>query len=146
MIQTRNLKPLLTLISISVSLISSLSTRPNVSSIEKYPRLSLSHIYSLIAPHLSLFLVMLHAMQDVMDTVFSWPGIKPVPPALETQSLNHWTARKVPVAHLCKPGLPQKPVPTGPPPPPQPTPNLLSSPLSFEFFPDTIFLLPDGFI
>ena len=71
MIQTRNLKPLLTLISISVSLISSLSTRPNVSSIEKYPRLSLSHIYSLIAPHLSLFLVMLHAMQDVMDTVFS---------------------------------------------------------------------------
>ena len=72
MIQTRNLKPLLTLISISLSIISSLSTRPNVSSIEKYPRLSLSHVHSLIAPHLSLslsFLVMLHAMQD-LDTVF----------------------------------------------------------------------------
>ena len=24
------------------------------------------------------------------------PGIKPVPPALEAQSLNHWTAREVP--------------------------------------------------
>ena len=24
------------------------------------------------------------------------PGIKPVPPALEAQCLNHWTARKVP--------------------------------------------------
>ena len=23
------------------------------------------------------------------------PGIEPVPPALETQSLNHWTAREV---------------------------------------------------
>ena len=24
------------------------------------------------------------------------PGIEPVPPALEAQSLNHWTAREVP--------------------------------------------------
>ena len=24
------------------------------------------------------------------------PGIEPVPPALEVQSLNHWTAREVP--------------------------------------------------
>ena len=24
------------------------------------------------------------------------PGIKPVPPALEVQSLNHWTSREVP--------------------------------------------------
>ena len=24
-----------------------------------------------------------------------WPGIKPVPPASEVQSLNHWTTRKV---------------------------------------------------
>ena len=26
----------------------------------------------------------------------SQPGIKPEPPALEAQSLNHWTARRVP--------------------------------------------------
>ena len=25
-----------------------------------------------------------------------WPEIKPIPPALEAQSLNHWTAREVP--------------------------------------------------
>ena len=24
-----------------------------------------------------------------------WPGIKPIPPAVEAQSLNHWSARKV---------------------------------------------------
>jgi len=26
----------------------------------------------------------------------SWPGMEPMPPALEMQSLNHWTAREVP--------------------------------------------------
>ena len=26
----------------------------------------------------------------------AWPGIEPVPPAVEVQSLNHWTAREVP--------------------------------------------------
>ena len=25
-----------------------------------------------------------------------WPGIKPMPPALEAWSLNHWTLKKVP--------------------------------------------------
>ena len=25
----------------------------------------------------------------------SWPGIEPAPPALEAQSLNHWTMREV---------------------------------------------------
>ena len=25
-----------------------------------------------------------------------WPGIEPMPPAVETWSLNHWTAREVP--------------------------------------------------
>ena len=28
-----------------------------------------------------------------------WPGIKPVSPALEAQSLNHWATREVPVYH-----------------------------------------------
>ena len=32
------------------------------------------------------------------------PGIKPVPPALEARSVNHWTARKVPRLNL-KPAL-----------------------------------------
>ena len=41
------------------------------------------------------------------------PGIKPLPPALEAQSLNHWTAREVPYTFLrfslsfCMPGLSQ---------------------------------------
>ena len=26
-----------------------------------------------------------------------WPGIKPVPSAVEVQSLNHWTTREAPV-------------------------------------------------
>ena len=32
----------------------------------------------------------------VSRILFPWPGIKPVPPAVEAQSLNHWTTRKVP--------------------------------------------------
>ena len=30
------------------------------------------------------------------------PGIEPTPPALEAQSLNHWTAREVPLIFLMK--------------------------------------------
>ena len=30
------------------------------------------------------------------------PGIRPVPPALEAQSLSHWTARKVPHSYHLK--------------------------------------------
>ena len=29
-----------------------------------------------------------------------WPGIEPMPPAVEVQSLNHWTSKEVPVAHV----------------------------------------------
>ena len=29
-----------------------------------------------------------------------WPGIEPVPPAVEAQSLNHWTAREVPLGNF----------------------------------------------
>ena len=36
------------------------------------------------------------------------PGIKPAPPALETQSLNHWTARDVPLAQPGKLELPSR--------------------------------------
>ena len=31
------------------------------------------------------------------------PGIEPVPPALEVQSLNHWTAREVPLGTFSDP-------------------------------------------
>ena len=31
---------------------------------------------------------------------FSVPGIKPVPPALEAQSFNLWTAREVPLVRV----------------------------------------------
>ena len=34
-------------------------------------------------------LTLWHSMQDLPQ-----PGIKPVPPAVETPSLNHWTTRK----------------------------------------------------
>ena len=36
-----------------------------------------------------------------------WPGIEPVPPAVEAQSPNHWTAREFPHAHLF-PTLPSR--------------------------------------
>ena len=29
-----------------------------------------------------------------------WPGIEPMPPAVEVQSLNHWTARKVSICQV----------------------------------------------
>ena len=31
-----------------------------------------------------------------MGSLVLWPGIEPVPPAVEAQSLNHWTIREVP--------------------------------------------------
>ena len=38
------------------------------------------------------------------------PGIKPMPPAVEVRSLNHWTAEEVPTANylLKTPNLPKK--------------------------------------
>ena len=35
-----------------------------------------------------------------MRDLFSWPGIEPWPPVLGAWSLNHWTARKVPLVLL----------------------------------------------
>ena len=29
------------------------------------------------------------------------PGIEPMPPAVETRSLNHWTTREVPISLFC---------------------------------------------
>ena len=36
------------------------------------------------------------------EVLVPWPGIKPVFPALEAQSLNHWTAREVQPCHNFK--------------------------------------------
>ena len=37
-----------------------------------------------------------------MQILVPWPGIKPVPPALEVQSLNHWTFREVQLYFIFK--------------------------------------------
>ena len=38
---------------------------------------------------------MFWAMPCSMQGISSQPGIKPVPPAMKVQNLNHWIARKV---------------------------------------------------
>ena len=43
---------------------------------------------------LSIFFFWPH--QAACEILVPWPGIEPAPPALEAQSLNHWTAREVP--------------------------------------------------
>ena len=35
---------------------------------------------------------------EACRNLIPWPGIEPIPPALEAKSLNHWTAREVLVA------------------------------------------------
>ena len=43
------------------------------------------------------FLFFFFAILQVMwDLIVPWPGIELLPPAVEAQSLNHWTAREVP--------------------------------------------------
>ena len=37
----------------------------------------------------------------VMWDLVPGPGIQPGPPALEEQSLSHWTTREVPVFYIC---------------------------------------------
>ena len=44
--------------------------------------------------HPFFFLATLRGMWDLVP----WPGIEPVPPALEVQSLNHGTTREVPTS------------------------------------------------
>ena len=39
------------------------------------------------------FLAIWHGLWDLVP----WPGIKPMPPALDVWSLNHWTAREIPL-------------------------------------------------
>ena len=45
---------------------------------------------------------MFWAMPCSMQGISSQPGIKPVPPAMKVQNLNHWIARKVPINSILK--------------------------------------------
>ena len=46
-----------------------------------------------------IFILFLAAPSDIL---VPWPGIEPVPPALVTWSLKHWTTREVPLATFLK--------------------------------------------
>ena len=50
-----------------------------------YKTCMLSRFYLFIWPHC-----------EACGILIPWPGIKPVPPAVEVWCLNHWTAREVP--------------------------------------------------
>ena len=51
----------------------------------------------------SLFLFFFLAANAACRILVPQPGIKPVPPTMEVQSLNHWTAREV-LRQFCKCG------------------------------------------
>ena len=43
-----------------------------------------------------LFVFLLHC--EAYGILVPWPGIEPVPPAVEALSLNHWTTREIPLS------------------------------------------------
>ena len=43
------------------------------------------------------FFFLFWPQQEACRILAPQPGIKPVPPAVEAQSPNHWTAREVPI-------------------------------------------------
>ena len=45
---------------------------------------------------LSLTVIIIRPCHMACRNLFPWPGIEPVPSAMETWSLNHWTAREFP--------------------------------------------------
>ena len=60
--------------------------------------------YSILFYYFILFYFIFWLHCTACRILVPWPGIKPVPYALEVQSLNHWTAREVPriVLNVCK--------------------------------------------
>ena len=46
-----------------------------------------------------LFYLFILASQLCMQDLSSWPGIKPVSPAVEVQSPNHWIIREFPILY-----------------------------------------------
>ena len=51
-----------------------------------YQNLKRNHLFIYFWPHLA-----------ECGILVPWPGLEPVPPAVEAQSLNHWTARDAPL-------------------------------------------------
>ena len=50
--------------------------------------------------HSSLFFFSFWSHHMACGILVPWPGIEPTPPAVEVQSLHHWTAREVPSLFL----------------------------------------------
>ena len=53
---------------------------------------------------LDFFFFFLATLCPACGILVPWPGIEPVPPAVKAWSLNHWTAREVPVYLVLNPG------------------------------------------
>ena len=53
-------------------------------------------IYHTLLINIYLFIWPRHTACGIL-LIVPLPGIEPTPPAVEAQSLNHWTAREVPV-------------------------------------------------
>ena len=47
--------------------------------------------------HAESFSYSMWTLSCSMWHLVSWPGVRPSPPALEVQSLSHWTTRKLPI-------------------------------------------------
>ena len=65
-------------------------------SLQSFPSIS----FYLLKCIFKIIIIFGHTMWCRM--LLPWPGIEPVPPALEVQSLKHWTAREVPQVFLFK--------------------------------------------
>ena len=59
-------------------------------------------IFFLIGYFICLFFFLRGPNPTACGILVPQPGIRPVPSALEAQSLNHWTVRKVPHLHHLK--------------------------------------------
>ena len=58
-----------------------------------------THVSPCVSFPLFFFFFLFWPHHATCKLLVSQPGIEPASPALEVHSLNHWTARKVPVSH-----------------------------------------------
>ena len=58
-----------------------------------FPNILLHTLHAFLLFCFYFIFAMTHSMWDLSF----WPGIEPMPPAVETQNLNHWTTWKVPI-------------------------------------------------
>ena len=52
-------------------------------------------VHCIMSHHFKTLLLLLFLHRMACRILILWPGIKPTPPALNMQSFNHWTTRKV---------------------------------------------------